>query len=78
MDGSGETEAEGTHPSERSERKAATAASPERSEAGGPRLRSKAQEAKKNGPHPSGVRAGAPAALLVGGRGLGRSCVRLR
>lgn len=57
--------------SERSERKATTVASPERSEAGAPRPRSKAQEAKKNGPHPSGVRAGAPAVLLVGGRGLG-------
>ena len=61
------TEAGTTHPGERSEpeaseasAKAATAASPERSEAGGPRLRSKAQEAKKNGPRPDGARAGVP------------------
>lgn len=79
------TEAGTTHPGERSEpeaseasAKAATAASPERSEAGGPRPRSKAQEAKKNGPHPSGVRAGAPAAPSWAAVGSWRSFVRLR
>jgi len=39
--------------------------------AGAPRLRSKAREAKKNGPRPEGRGPGCPSRLLVGGWGLG-------